>query len=218
MPLENDTGWAATTSGCMRPSSRSRFDLIWTEATAVLSSASVIDSDEALHSRSFMPGNMCVIPVALAQALRMHVNQERRQMMNGMRAAFKLLKPGGVIAVITWKHSEAALVTEFLRENGQGGDQSLDGAESEASSASYPHSLTDCARTFHRACPSRIPSSRVVGGTAAGVAAPAEKHGPPESARCVSQRAGAQGELEGPQRCAAHLAQGGRSEVRSFCC
>jgi 16S rRNA (cytosine1402-N4)-methyltransferase len=34
-----------------------------------------------------------------------------------LRAAFKLLRPGGIIAVITWKHSEAALVTEFLREN-----------------------------------------------------------------------------------------------------
>ncbi|GAX82094.1 hypothetical protein CEUSTIGMA_g9522.t1 [Chlamydomonas eustigma] len=51
------------------------------------------------------------------QALRMAVNGERRQMMNGLRAAFKLLRPGGIIAVITWKHSEAALVTEFLREN-----------------------------------------------------------------------------------------------------
>ena len=36
----------------------------------------------------------------------MAINGEREQMMRGMRAAFRMLKPGGVIAVITWKHSE----------------------------------------------------------------------------------------------------------------
>jgi 16S rRNA C1402 N4-methylase RsmH len=40
------------------------------------------------------------------QALRMAINGEREQMMRGMRAAFKMLKLGGVIAVISWKHSE----------------------------------------------------------------------------------------------------------------
>ena len=36
----------------------------------------------------------------------MAINGEREQMMRGMQAAFKMLKMGGVIAVITWKHSE----------------------------------------------------------------------------------------------------------------
>ena len=45
-------------------------------------------------------------PFLLSQALRMAINGEREQMMRGMRAAFRMLKPGGVIAVITWKHSE----------------------------------------------------------------------------------------------------------------
>lgn len=51
------------------------------------------------------------------QALRMHINRERKEMMKGMNAAYKMLKEGGRIAVITWKHSEAALVMDFLREN-----------------------------------------------------------------------------------------------------
>lgn len=38
----------------------------------------------------------------------MAINGEREQMMRGMRAAFKMLKPGGVIAVISWKHSEVS--------------------------------------------------------------------------------------------------------------
>lgn len=51
------------------------------------------------------------------QALRMHINSERKEMMKGMQAAYKMLKEGGRIAVISWKHSEAALVMDFLREN-----------------------------------------------------------------------------------------------------
>ena len=46
----------------------------------------------------------------------MAINGEREQMMRGMRAAFRMLKPGGVIAVITWKHSEVCM----LRGRGQG--------------------------------------------------------------------------------------------------
>jgi 16S rRNA C1402 N4-methylase RsmH len=51
------------------------------------------------------------------QALRMHINSERKEMMRGMNAAFKMLKEGGRIAVISWKHSEAALLMDFLREH-----------------------------------------------------------------------------------------------------
>ena len=38
----------------------------------------------------------------------MAINGERKQMMRGMAAAFKMLKPGGVIAIISWKHSEVS--------------------------------------------------------------------------------------------------------------
>ena len=50
------------------------------------------------------------------QALRMAVNGERAQLRRGLAAAFKLLRPGGRLGIITWKHSEAALVTSFLRD------------------------------------------------------------------------------------------------------
>ena len=50
-------------------------------------------------------------PAKLAfQALRIHLNDEFGEMRNGMRAAFELLPPGGRIGLITWKHSECAIV------------------------------------------------------------------------------------------------------------
>jgi len=51
------------------------------------------------------------------QALRMHVNDERGQCRAGLRAALRLLKPGGRIGVITWKHSECLMVMDFLRDH-----------------------------------------------------------------------------------------------------
>lgn len=49
------------------------------------------------------------------QALRMHLNDEFGELTRGMRAAFKLLQPGGRMGIITWKHSECAVVMDFLR-------------------------------------------------------------------------------------------------------
>merc|ERR1711963_518944 len=52
---------------------------------------------------------------ATFQALRIHVNDEFGQFRRGMKAALKILQPGGRLGVLTWKHSECALLVEFLR-------------------------------------------------------------------------------------------------------
>ena len=55
-------------------------------------------------------------PAKLAfQALRVHLNDEFGEARAGLRAAFDLLDDGGRIGVITWKHSECALVVDFFR-------------------------------------------------------------------------------------------------------
>lgn len=56
-------------------------------------------------------------PAKLAfQALRIHLNDEFGEMRRGMSAAFALLKEGGRIGLITWKHSECAIVVDFFRQ------------------------------------------------------------------------------------------------------
>eukprot|EP00933_Yihiella_yeosuensis_P039354 TRINITY_DN3331_c1_g4_i1.p1 TRINITY_DN3331_c1_g4~~TRINITY_DN3331_c1_g4_i1.p1 ORF type:complete len:491 (-),score=88.64 TRINITY_DN3331_c1_g4_i1:356-1828(-) len=50
------------------------------------------------------------------QALRIHLNDEFGQLRDGMAAARKILRPGGRIGILTWKHSECAAVVEFLRK------------------------------------------------------------------------------------------------------
>mmetsp|Transcript_21770 Transcript_21770/g.45981 ORF Transcript_21770/g.45981 Transcript_21770/m.45981 type:complete len:556 (-) Transcript_21770:297-1964(-) len=50
------------------------------------------------------------------QALRIHLNDEFGELRKGLQAAFELLKPGGRLGIITWKHSECALVMDFFRE------------------------------------------------------------------------------------------------------
>jgi len=52
---------------------------------------------------------------ATFQALRIHINDEFGQLRGGMVAALKILRPGGRLGVLTWKHSECALLVEFLR-------------------------------------------------------------------------------------------------------
>ena len=55
-------------------------------------------------------------PAKLAfQALRIHLNDEFGEMRAGMAAAFELLAEGGRIGLITWKHSECAIVMDFFR-------------------------------------------------------------------------------------------------------
>ncbi|KAL1511295.1 hypothetical protein AB1Y20_006100 [Prymnesium parvum] len=51
------------------------------------------------------------------QALRIHLNREFDEMRDGMRAAFDLLGEGGRIGLITWKHSECAIVVDFYRQH-----------------------------------------------------------------------------------------------------
>jgi 16S rRNA (cytosine1402-N4)-methyltransferase len=51
------------------------------------------------------------------QALRMHVNDEFGQLRAGLDGALALLRPGGRMGIITWKHSECAVVMDFLRAN-----------------------------------------------------------------------------------------------------
>jgi 16S rRNA (cytosine1402-N4)-methyltransferase len=47
----------------------------------------------------------------------MHLNDERDELRRGLKSALKLLKPGGRIAVISWKHSECAIIMDFIREH-----------------------------------------------------------------------------------------------------
>ena len=55
-------------------------------------------------------------PAKLAfQALRVHLNREFDEMRRGMAAAFALLPEGGRIGLITWKHSECAIVVDYFR-------------------------------------------------------------------------------------------------------
>eukprot|EP00416_Gambierdiscus_australes_P031159 CAMPEP_0171087818 /NCGR_PEP_ID=MMETSP0766_2-20121228/20388_1 /TAXON_ID=439317 /ORGANISM="Gambierdiscus australes, Strain CAWD 149" /LENGTH=334 /DNA_ID=CAMNT_0011545549 /DNA_START=6 /DNA_END=1006 /DNA_ORIENTATION=+ len=49
------------------------------------------------------------------QALRIHLNNEFGQLRGGVAAALDLLKSGGRLGVLTWKHSECALLLECLR-------------------------------------------------------------------------------------------------------
>ena len=49
------------------------------------------------------------------QALRIHLNEEFAEMRRGMGAAFALLGAGGRIGLITWKHSECAIVVDAFR-------------------------------------------------------------------------------------------------------
>jgi 16S rRNA (cytosine1402-N4)-methyltransferase len=53
----------------------------------------------------------------------MHINDEFGQLRAGMRAAFKLLAPGGRMGIITWKHSECAVVMDFLRSKELAGEE-----------------------------------------------------------------------------------------------
>ena len=49
------------------------------------------------------------------QALRIHLNDEFGEMRKGLAGAFDLLGDKGRIGVITWKHSECAILVEFFR-------------------------------------------------------------------------------------------------------
>ena len=50
------------------------------------------------------------------QALRIHLNDEFGEMRRGMHAAGELLAEGGRIGLITWKHSECAIVVDVARK------------------------------------------------------------------------------------------------------
>lgn len=49
------------------------------------------------------------------QALRIHLNNEFDEMRKGIRAAFNLLTEGGRIGLISWKHSECAIIMDMFR-------------------------------------------------------------------------------------------------------
>eukprot|EP00913_Durusdinium_trenchii_P022716 g21333.t1 len=49
------------------------------------------------------------------QALRIHLNNEFGEMRSGIHAAFSLLNEGGRIGLISWKHSECAIIMDIFR-------------------------------------------------------------------------------------------------------
>ena len=50
------------------------------------------------------------------QALRIHLNEEFDEFRRGMEGAMKLLKENGKLGVLTWKHSECAILIEYFRK------------------------------------------------------------------------------------------------------
>lgn len=53
------------------------------------------------------------------QALRIWCNDEYRELENGLKAALKILKPGGRLLVITFHSGEDRIVKSFMRESAQ---------------------------------------------------------------------------------------------------
>ena len=51
------------------------------------------------------------------QALRIQVNQEYDELRGGLEASMKLLKDGGKTAVLTWKHTECAILVDHARKH-----------------------------------------------------------------------------------------------------
>ena len=49
------------------------------------------------------------------QSLRVHLNQEFEEIKRGIAAAFEVLKLGGRCGLLTWKHSECAIVMDCYR-------------------------------------------------------------------------------------------------------
>ena len=50
------------------------------------------------------------------QALRIVLNQEFDEMRRGMHAAFDIMPEHGRLGILTWKHSECAIVVDFFRD------------------------------------------------------------------------------------------------------
>ena len=51
------------------------------------------------------------------QALRIAVNREFEEFRDGLAAALNILREGGKIGVLTWKHSECDILVDFARRN-----------------------------------------------------------------------------------------------------
>jgi len=51
------------------------------------------------------------------QGLRIHLNKEFEELRLGMHASLKCLRDGGVLGIITWKHTECQILMDFYREH-----------------------------------------------------------------------------------------------------
>eukprot|EP01065_Artemidia_motanka_P008192 TRINITY_DN14106_c0_g1_i1.p1 TRINITY_DN14106_c0_g1~~TRINITY_DN14106_c0_g1_i1.p1 ORF type:complete len:570 (+),score=219.25 TRINITY_DN14106_c0_g1_i1:96-1712(+) len=49
------------------------------------------------------------------QAIRIHLNDEFGELRRGLEGSLELLKEGGRIGIISWKHSECAIIMDFVR-------------------------------------------------------------------------------------------------------
>lgn len=49
------------------------------------------------------------------QALRIHINREFDELKRGLVSALKVMREGGKVGIITWKHSECNIVVDYFR-------------------------------------------------------------------------------------------------------
>ncbi len=85
------------------------------EIAPIVTTAQLVEIIETVMPRNKKPGQSHVATRSF-QALRIAVNNEFGELVEGLQAAERALKPGGVLAVVSFHSSEDRVVKRFLRE------------------------------------------------------------------------------------------------------